>query len=122
MRTRRWLESDWNYARNLVDAGVDGFASGWKRAAEPRLTASKTSLWIPLAVGAAIGAIGGSLRTRRQRRGAALGGLLGGVLGFGGSLAWASRGFTGSVVRSTAQQINAARDAHWLEKNPVAYG
>jgi len=124
MRTPRWLESDVHYAKNLVGAGLDGVTSAWKRPGEPRLrTASKSALWMPVAIGAAIGAFGSSLRTpHRLGHRTAIGGLVGGALGLGASVAWSSRSFTGALVRSTVHQVNAARDAHWLEKNPVAYG
>lgn len=124
MRTPRWLQSDVHYAKNLVGAGFDGFTGAWKQPGESRFQAvSKSAFWVPVAIGAAIGAFGSSLRTpRRLGHRAAIGGLVGGALGLGGSVAWASRGFTGAVVRKTVHQVNAARDAHWLEKNPVAYG
>lgn len=124
MRTPRWLESDVHYAKNLVGAGLDGVTSAWKQPGEPRFPAvSKSALWMPIAIGAAIGAFGSSLRTpRRLGPRTAIGGLVGGALGLGGSVAWASRGLTGAVVRNTVHKVNAARDAHWLEKNPVAYG
>ena len=113
-----------NYAKNLVGAGLDGVTSVWKQPGATRFPAvSKSALWLPIAIGAAIGAFGSSLRTpRRLGHRTALGGLVGGALGLGGSVAWASRGFTGAVVRNTVHKVNEARDAHWLEKNPVAYG
>jgi hypothetical protein len=34
---------------------------------------------------------------------------------------WQSRHFTRSAAQGAMKQVNAVRDARWLEKNPIAY-
>ena len=50
-----------------------------------------------------------------------MGGLVGGAFGAAAALAWASRGFAGIAARKAVLQVNAARDAHWLETHPIDY-
>jgi hypothetical protein len=50
-----------------------------------------------------------------------MGGLVGSALGFGGGVAWASRGFTGTAARHAIRGVNNVRDARWLERNPIDY-
>ncbi len=66
----------------------------------------------PVAIGAGLGALGAGLRRRRNGSSLAVAALIGSGVG----LAWASQD------RTAIRKINAARDLHWLEKNPVAYG
>jgi hypothetical protein len=113
------LKSDVAYVRSLVEAGIDGAMSAWKgkgyRAFTPALTGA---IWAPTAVGATLGIL--SVCLNRNRRGfryrLALGGLIGSAVGLGAGLA-----FTGTAARNAIEKVNAARDAHWLEKNPIAY-
>jgi hypothetical protein len=51
----------------------------------------------------------------------ALGGVVGGALGAGIGAAWGSRDFMRKVARGAIKDVNAVRDAHWLEKNPITY-
>jgi len=124
MRTPQWLESDITYVRNLAEAGVNGVTSvrsePGDRAFAPVL---RSSVWVTTAIGGTIGVLSSLLgRRRRSAYGTALGGLVGSTIGFGGGVAWTSRDFTGAVARSVVQKVNAVRDEHWLEKNPINYG
>jgi hypothetical protein len=125
MRTGRAesLKSEINYVADLFGAATDGVVSAWKATNNavlaPRLTAA---VW-PTVIGAAIGVLGGCLERKSHRtdhRVVACG-LIGSALGFGAGVAWTSRAFTRAAARGAIRKVNAVRDAHWLEKNPIAY-
>jgi hypothetical protein len=116
------LKSDISYLRNLIEAGVDGVTSAWKGTGDRGFKTD--GVWAPAAVGAGIGVMSVCLKRNRPRfkRKVAVCGLVGSALGFGVGVAWASRAFTGTAARSALQKVNGVRDAHWLERNPIAYG
>lgn len=120
------LKSEVIYARDIVKAGLDAATSAAKAipGEQPaaRLAHVSQSALAPAAVGAAIGILGVYLG-RRGRVGniAILGGLVGGALGFTAGVAWATRRQTKLCYSAAADNIQAVRNAHWLEKNPVAY-
>ncbi len=117
------LESDVAYLKNLVCAGLDGIASTRQEWDGGVFTsATKAAVWAPAAIGAALGIL--STRQIRNRRSAsrmARSGLVGGALAFGAAVAWASRRFTGTAVRSGLRNVNVLRDARWLERHPINY-
>jgi len=47
--------------------------------------------------------------------------LLGAAIGFSTGMAWGTRRLTGDMARGAKKNIDTARDAHWLEKNPIDY-
>ena len=117
------VKSEIGYARKLVGAGLSGIASAWEksgdRVVEP-ITAGK--IWVPAGIGAATGLIGVCLhRSRRSPSSFAIAGLLGSILGFSAVMAWSSREFSGTAVRTARDQVNTVRDARWLERNPIDY-
>jgi hypothetical protein len=112
-------KSDIRYVRSLVEAGVGGAVTAWKGTGYRAFTpAVRGAVWAPAAVGAAIGVLSVFLNRNRRRSGSsvALGGLIGSALGFSAGAA-----FTGTAARAAVKNVNALRDAHWLEKNPIAY-
>ena len=118
------LKSEFNYAADLIGAGVDGVVSGWKeRRAVRSASVRKPAVLVSAAVGLTLGILGVCLNARRRSIGyrAAVGGLAGGALGLGIGMAWESRDFTGSAARGAAQKVNAVRDARWLAANPISY-
>ena len=119
------LKSDLAYARNLVDAGLQGAASVRKVAVPqtpPFPGRSSRTAWLSAAIGAAIG-IGSAWLApeRKSRYGVLMGGVVGGSLGYGGAVAWGSRDRTAAIASGAIRKVNAVRDARWLEKNPIAY-
>ena len=120
MRLLPSLKSEVIYARDIVKAGLDAAAPGEETSAT--LARASQSALAPAAVGVAIGVLGVYLgRKDRNAIAALVGGLVGGALGFTGGVAWGTRERTRTCCVNAAQNVQAVRDAHWLEKNPVAY-
>ena len=122
MPATRWFDPDLAYLKTLIGAGLNGISTAKSelggRVFTPPLQAA---VWKPLAVGAAVGALGTRLKGDRRPGSIAAGSLLGSLIGFGAALAWTSRTFTGSAGRKAVHLVNATRDAHWLESNPIDY-
>ena len=129
MTTREWIESNIiDYGRNLVCSGLEGAFSARDKTLEGApvrsvLVNSVRSSCMPAVIGAYVGALGASLGNRRKPNyGAVVGaGLLGAAIGLSTGMAWDTRHLTGGMARGAKKNINAARDAHWLEKNPIDY-
>jgi hypothetical protein len=120
MRTPHVSKPNLTYVSSLAKAGWDGVVTAPKeRVAQSVL---HRGIWAPLLVGAGIGVLSACIgKGSKSGHHLAIGGLLGTALGLGGSIAWASRNYTEGVARSVIHKVNDARDAHWLEKNPIAY-
>ncbi|MGA1995977.1 MAG: hypothetical protein ABSH45_09365 [Bryobacteraceae bacterium] len=122
MKLPQSFQSDVTYVKDLIGAGWAGIDSGRKESGERVITPAFTrAVWMPIAIGTALGVLAACSKRGRKTRHAVLGGLVGSVVGFGGSVAWASRGVTGAAARGAARKVNTVRDARWLEKNPIAY-
>ena len=111
--TTRSLNPDLTYVRDLIGAGWKGAV-----AARPSVRAQARSLVTPAVVGLGLGAIATLLRKDRKSVSKfASASLIGTVVGLTAAAAWASRG----SARAALRNVNTVRDAHWLEKNPIAY-
>ena len=107
--------------KGLAAAAWGGAASARKEVSGKKVGLSlRPSLYVPMAVGAALGAAGAAKRRRRSST-VAVGGAVGTVIGLGAAVAWASRHFATAAARAAVRNVNAARDAHWLELNPIDY-
>jgi hypothetical protein len=116
------LKSEVVYARNIIKAGLDAASSAGKDQDKPTLARASQVALMSAALGIAVGALGVYLGRRdRNATAAVLGGLVGGALGFTGGVAWGTRERTRSAVHNAAHNVQQVRDAHWLEKHPVAY-
>jgi hypothetical protein len=117
------FEFDPGYLKGLVAAGFDGIVSARHEITDRVYTPpSPTVLLTPTAMGAAVGALSARLLGKRKSGATlALGGLVGSIVGCGAALAWASRGLVRPAARRAARQVNAVRDAHWLQTNPIDY-
>ena len=129
MTTREWIESNIDYGRSLISSGLEGARFAQKKTLEGAplgsvLIVSVCNSWMPSVIGAYVGALGASLGHRRKTNyGAILGaGLLGAVIGLTTGMAWGTRRLTGGMARGAKKGIGVARDARWLEKNPIPYG
>lgn len=123
METVRSVESDLGYFKKLVGAGWEGIRSTRHELDAGVLSSPlQTGGWRPAAIGATFGML--SIRMIGKRKSAsrvAMGGLVGGVLGFGAAKAWPFRRMVGPAAGAAIRRVNAARDAHWLETNPIDY-
>jgi hypothetical protein len=113
------IKPDAYYIVDLIHAGMDGAVTAGKTTIVPQTLVR--SVLTATAVGVAVGAATATLNNRRSRYELAVKSLIGGAVGLGCGLAWASRGYTGSVARGAMRKINVVRDARWLEKNPINY-
>jgi hypothetical protein len=126
MRIPPSLKSEVIFARDIVKAGLDAAASAGKAGPDgeppaPLGRISQSAL-APAAIGVAVGVLGVYLgRKDRKALTAVLAGLAGGALGFTGGVAWGTRDRTKACCQNAAHNVQVVRDAHWLEKNPVAY-
>lgn len=114
------IQSDFSYLKQLATAGLDGAASALRQT-EGRMPARhfKTS-WKTPTVGAALGILAARL-TSRRRPALLLGGAIGTAVGLGATVAWSSRGLVRAAAQEAAHRVNLARDARWLELNPIDY-
>ncbi len=120
--TAAFLKSEVSYVAGLVEAGIDGVAAAWNEtsahAPHPHLA---RAIGTPAVVGAAIGVLSSFLSKNRSRPRAAVAALVGTAVGLGVGVAWTSRSFTRAAARDAIRKVNEVRDAHWLERNPIAY-
>jgi len=121
MRILPTLKSEVIYARDIVKAGLDAATSAG-RVNPPDMGRVSQIAVAPALLGAAVGVVGIYLgRKGRLGNAAVLGGLVGCAVGFTGGVAWGTRAQAGAAAKNARQNVQAVRDAHWLEKNPVAY-
>jgi len=127
MNLNGWLKSGFEYGWDLLRAAVEGARSAEGRTGEqesPRsvlIHSARTSLAPSVAV-ASLGLLAGYWMSKgKSARNAAAFGLLGAAIGFAGGMAWGTRHMTGGIARGAIQNVNVARDAHWLTKHPVDY-
>ena len=130
MRPSDWIKSNVGYGRSLVGSAWEGARAAEKAALGGTpitsfLAHSLPEAWGPAIAGAYVGALGAALGQRRSKAnypvliGAAL---LGAAVGLTTGVAWGTRRLAGDMARGARKNIDAVRDAHWLEKNPVPYG
>lgn len=111
MDTRRTVQANLGYMKQLIGSGWDGIAAA-------RRDEKRPSEWTPMALGAAIGMLAADLGAKRRSAGRLAAGA---IVGLGAALTWTSRRYLKHAARSAASRVNAARDAHWLELNPIDY-
>jgi hypothetical protein len=122
MTSSSLLASDIAYFRDLIKAGLNGITTARNERSGIFTPRWQAAAWTPALVGAAVGALSTCFdKDRRSVPRAAVAGLVGSALGFGGGIAWASRGFTGTAARHAIRGVNNVRDARWLERNPIDY-
>jgi len=111
------------YAGKLISAAVDGIASARREFEGPLFEPSPVeAIWTPAIVCASIGMMGGRLTQNRNGTSrVAFGGLVGSLVGSGLALAWTSRRFARKATGKAVKSVNAVRDQHWLQANPIDY-
>ena len=111
------IKSELTYMRQLVDAGWSGAHS-----AGPSKPVAPQALCASVVIGSAIGALTALARKRRRSASVGVSAVIGGAVGLCAGTVWETRSSVGAATRGAMRQINSARDMHWLEKHPVAYG
>jgi hypothetical protein len=127
MNLHEWSKSNADYGRKLLNSGLEGARSGREAFLHGRSLAlflgeSVRNALTPSAIGLCLGVLGSRSGNHHKSAGRAVAyGFLGGAIGFGIGVAWQSRRLTASVASAALGNIERARDAHWLEKNPIDY-
>jgi hypothetical protein len=122
MQTSDGFAPNLTYLKSLVVAGLDGISQARREARDSVFTPALGPVaWKSVAAGACAGALGARVTGSQKVPRLVLGVLVGTLAGLGAAVAWTSRSFTASAARSALQLVNAARDAHWLEANPIDY-
>ncbi len=127
MNIRDSVKNNVEYGRKLVASGWEGAQEGGKEGLNGEslpsvLAESAKDSWALIAIGAGVGVLASYLANKRKLTPqTALFGLLGGALGFSVGMTWGTRHVTGAAARGAMRHINAARDEHWLENNPIDY-
>jgi len=119
------LKSKVDYARKLVNSGLDGASVGRDEylhgPAGPFLKEAARDALKPAAVGVCVG-VAGSFRGRRNSAARLFAcALVGGAAGFAVGLAWRGRRLAESVASGAMKGIHHERDEHWLERHPIDY-
>jgi hypothetical protein len=127
MDVGKWLRSNVNYGRRLVDSGIVGASQGRQKFLQgepltPFLNEAARDALKLAAVGACLGLLGSAMGRKGRPTGRELAFcVLGGMLGFGASLTWRTRPLTRSMARGALKRMYAVHDARWLERHPVDY-
>lgn len=127
MHLREWSHSNLEYGRKLVNSGLEGARRGEEeflhgRPLAPFLGDSARTAFMPAAIGACVAALGcRAANGHRTATRAVAFGLLGSVVGFAAGMAWCTRRLTSSVATGARKRVEAVRDEHWLEANPIDY-
>ena len=127
MDLRKWSKSEMEYSKKIVNSGLEGARSGEEAFLHggtftPYLTDSVRKALVPAAVGACLGVLSSLPGSHDKSTGRmVVFGLLGGLIGFSSGMTWENMGLTESAVHGALQNIHKVRDAHWVEKHPVAY-
>jgi hypothetical protein len=123
----KWVKSNVDYGRRLVDSGIDGARTGQEEFLDgkpltPFLGESVKSALVPAAIGVCVGVLAGYPIWKKKSTGVTVAyGLLGGAIGLTTGLAWKSRHLSASVAGSAMRNIGKVRDEEWLSKHPIDY-
>jgi hypothetical protein len=127
MTVQQWIESEVNYGRKVLDAGLEGTRSGREaflngRSLTPILRQSFGKALLPAAIGACIGSVGSGAVYRRGSVSRILrSALMGAAAGFFLAIAWENRDLTASALSGALKKIGKVRDEHWFERHPIDY-
>ena len=123
----KWVKSNVDYGRRLVDSGIDGARTGQEEFLDgkpltPFLGESVKSALVPAAIGVCVGVLAGYPIWKKKSTGVTVAyGLLGGAIGLTTGLAWKSRHLSASVAGGAMKNIGKVRDEQWLSKHPIDY-
>jgi hypothetical protein len=127
MALGKWVKSNVDYGRRLVDSGLEGARSGQEEflngePLSPFLGKTVRGALRPAAVGVGVGLlVGYPVSRKKSLASTVLFGLVGGAIGLGLGLAWENRRLSASVAGGAMKSIGKVRDEKWLSKNPINY-
>ena len=127
MSVEQWLESRVEYGCDLLRSAVAGACAveeqiGKEASRSGVLSRSAATAVAAGASTACLGAVAGYFMSRRRPTQIAITlGLVGAMLGFTGGMMWGTRQVTGQIARGALKNVNAVRDAHWLQRHPIDY-
>jgi hypothetical protein len=127
MELGKWVKSNVDYGRRLVDSGIDGARSGQEeflngQPLTPFLGESVKGALVPAAIGVCVGVLAGYPLWRKKSTSLTLAyGLLGGAIGLTTGMAWKSRHLGASVAGNALKNMGKVRDEQWLAKHPIDY-
>jgi hypothetical protein len=116
-----------HYARELLNAGLEGARSGREKFLKGKrlgtfLAESFSNTLKPAALGLCLGLLGSYRGNGRKKAGRVFArGLIGGAVGFGAGAVWQSRFLVETAAGSALKSIGRVRDDHWLKRNPIDY-
>jgi hypothetical protein len=129
MRVSSSLHSEVAYAGNIIKAAADAantlYGREWAAGAPLLMQHALASA----VAGAAIGVLAagiwvaypGHRKPGVEKNNVIWGGIMGCAIGFAAALAWETRDHARRSLEQAARNIQTVRDAHWLEKHPIAY-
>ncbi len=127
MNLGRQVKANLDYGKKLVISGFEGAAQGRTAFLDgdplsPFLTDAALRAWKQATIGACIGLLGGYFNRRHKTAGRAVAfSAIGGIIGFGAGLTWRTQRLTTSMGQGAVKNVNAVRDQHWLDRNPINY-
>ncbi len=127
MSLGKWVKSNVDYGRRLVDSGIEGARSGQEeffdgKPVTPFLEEAVKGALVPAAIGATLGLVISYPLCRQKSKSAIFAfGLLGCAIGLGAGLAWESRELSASVAGNAMKKMGRVRDDQWLSKHPIDY-
>ncbi len=128
MNASTWVKSNVEYGRQLVGSGLAGAECGGKEflhnhALWPFLSEAARNA-VKFGTAAACVGVGVALLIKSNRRrtcNTLVFAIAGTALGFAAGVTWESRKFLAGIARQAIENVNAARDEHWLQNNPIDY-
>lgn len=126
MAVHSWLQTELEYGRKVLDAGLEGTRSGREaflsgRPLAPLLKDSVRKALVPAAIGSCIGILGNARKHYRSPFQILALGLVDGMIGFGLGMAWQGRRLAASTGRAALKKMSRVRDERWLARHPIDY-
>jgi hypothetical protein len=119
------LSSTISYSRQLVGSGIEGASTAVHRALRDESARDMLRRAVRSSCRAGVAtaclAIAVSAVRKRSAGTALVNGLAGGAIVFSAWMIWSSHDVTAAAGRGAVAGVNAARDAHWLQRHPIDY-
>lgn len=126
MQLREWSNSNFEYGRKLVNSGLEGARRGEEeflhgKPLAPILSGSAQQALLPAGITGCVAALAYSSAKGHSVCRTVAWGLFGSVVGFAAGMAWYNRRLAASMANGARKRVEAVRDEHWLQENPIDY-